>query len=141
MREILFRGKRIDNGEWIEGYFVYCKSEYDYEKTAEIIPREADRIYRGEYDLYDVREVDPDTVGQYTGLTDCGNEKLFEHDVVTAKFKANGARYNFKIVFKNGYFLFDNGYVAVLFNEIRSVRKIGNIHDNPELLGEREDNG
>lgn len=146
MREILFRGKRIDNGEWIEGYFVYCKSEYDYEKTAEIIPREADRIYRGEYDLYDVREVDPDTVGQYTGLTDKNGTRIFEGDIV--KFgniigiiNYNEGCYCVKTN-KPDWRGRSNPAIDIVMNEYTNeVEIIGNIHDNPELIGERKDIG
>jgi hypothetical protein len=79
--------------------------------------------------------VNPETVGQYTGLT-VPSGKIFEHDIVTAKFKSNGARRNFVVKYDNqrGCYIFDNGHIKVPFEQIRSVRILGNIHDNPELL-------
>lgn len=119
MRKILFRGKTIGKGVWVYGY---------YRKGSQ-----TDLIYHLE-DSDSCFAVYQETVGQFTGLTDCGGHSLYEHDIVTAKFKSNGSRHNFKIVFEDGAFLFDNGCIAVPFDRIRSAVKIGNIHDNPELL-------
>lgn len=116
----LYRGKRPDNGEWVEGNLLLDGYDYD---TA---------IWETGTKL--VTKVDPTTIGECTGLKDLGGTVLFEHDVVTAKFKSNGARFNFKIVFRDGTFLFDNGLAAVPFDKIRSVVKKGNFFDNPDLL-------
>jgi hypothetical protein len=121
MRDILFRGKRKDNGEWIYGW--YQPSVHELGTTLAII---GDDGY-----LDDVR-VDPKSVGQFTGLLDCGDNKLYEHDVVTAKFKSNGARFNFRIVYRDGAFTFDNGSIAVRFDQIRSAVLIGNTIDSPD---------
>lgn len=128
MREILFRGKQKYNGEWIISGNVFFgeNRKYMYFPNPDNDPVE---------NAFVCREVIPETVGQYTGLTvPSGN--IFEHDIVTAKFKSNGARFNFTVKYSNekGCYVFDNGCVKVSFNDIRSVRKIGNIHDNPELL-------
>lgn len=124
MRVILFRGKRVDNGEWVYGDLLNVGVDYDY----------AIRTYGGR-EHGQVNAVNEKTVGQYTGLT-IPSGKIFEHDIVTAKFKSNGARFNFTVKYntETGGFVFDNGCIKVSFTDIRSVRIIGNIHDNPELL-------
>ena len=75
MREILFRGKRVDNGEWTYGY--YCPKPYShFPCEATIFPSETiDRDWHGE-------RVGPSTVGQFTGLTDCNGVKIFEGDIL-----------------------------------------------------------
>lgn len=130
MREILFRGKRKDNGEWVYGYLFVMAKGSEYEST--YILGDLDE-YESIYEVWKcANEVIPYTVVQYIGRRDCGGNKLFERDVVTAKFKSNGSRHNFKIININGEFLFDNGSVAVRFDQIRSAVKIGNIIDNPD---------
>ena len=136
----LFRGKRIDIGEWVEGFYHRVTNNWTHENV-HYITHFQDMPITGETILTVQYEVDPDTIGECTGLKDLSRITLFEHDVVTAKFKGNGARFNFKIIFKEGAFLFDNGTIAVPFNQIRSAVKIGNAIDNPELLKGGEGNG
>jgi hypothetical protein len=127
MREILFRGKTKKHNKTIEGSLIISRDLESGELRYFIAPLSA---YYTE-----MEEVIPETVGEFTGLT-VPSGKMFEHDIVTAKFKSNGARYNFTVKYSNeaGCYVFDNGMVKVPFNEIRSVRIIGNITDNPELL-------
>lgn len=83
MREILFRGKRADNGNWAYGYFVsQGKESYIFEQG------EVDKgIDLGGYlDCCQMREVIPDTVGQYIGVEDKDGRPIFEGDIVKTEF-------------------------------------------------------
>ena len=126
MREILFRGKRTNNGEWIEGYLYSISEEYN---PFIMLRNRCAESY----------QVDSETVGQYTGMTDKNGVKIFEGDIM--ELEAYGKHYkghveivsgNASIVCKNVSPFLDDAidkYVAQI---------IGNIHDNPELLGDKD---
>ena len=139
MGEILFRGQTRRFGEKVKNFagepmpsnWVYggvCCGEgafsiiYAYMDEEKEIPIEKHVVYT-------------DTIGQYTGLTDKNGKKIFEGDIVRARFKSNHSQYTFKIVFHAGMFLFDNGCVRVTSLDVFGITIIGNIHDNPELKG------
>ena len=131
MREILFRGKRIDNCEWVTGFYVH------YDDTKDNHKDDCDYIvgiHTGEH--FPFFEVIPETVGQYTGLTDKNGKKIFEGDILTAHFVSNRYKQQFEVIFEKGIFFFDNKCVKVPVWDIYSLKVIGNIHDNPELLKE-----
>lgn len=78
MREILFRGKRIDNGEWVEGYlWIGNDSCYIISNNRGITYYEKESRV-----MAFASEVDPETVCQYTGLTDKGSRKIWENDII-----------------------------------------------------------
>ena len=77
-RQILFRGKRKDNGQWVEGNLVYVKDE-DGKRIYPTI------VYSYGPDTFDWDEVDPETVGQYIGMLAKGNIKIFEGDKIDHK--------------------------------------------------------
>lgn len=141
MREILFRGKRIDNGEWVEGYLVPITINC-YDKGYEII--ESDGIEYDELDgynpLFSSFRVYPETVGQYTGLTDKNGKRIFEGDIVIFKT----TNYHFEpcvVEYHNDVAQFvvsKNGRSYPMADDF-SYEVIGNIHDNPELIGGKED--
>lgn len=135
MREILFRGKRTDNSEWVEGYFCGKVNETIFlpaTESAQIIDK----------DLF-WHEVIPETVGQYTGLSDSKGRKIFEGDIVKGHLHSAWS-HNIEICDiaygKSGFESrmhingLDSDYYShkVLFS--KDVEVIGSIYDNPELL-------
>lgn len=140
MRAILFRGKRINNGEWIEGYLVKLGRESfsDPERYGicnKAIPLGVSGV------CYNLRidEVIPETIGQYTGLTDKNGKKIFEGDIVkTEKFNEPNKLYVITYDELTGAFIGDNEnfYFTTFDGDSNLFEVIGNIHDNSELLGE-----
>ena len=133
MRENLYRGKRVDDGEWVEGWFLmYPFSRWPLK--AAIIP--AEQAHGG---YHTIEEVIPETVGQYTGLTDKNGKKIFEGDVVKSTDNFNTSVVYF-VEHRNGALVLHQKGVFhyVHFNELPKkfyqIEVIGNIHDNPELL-------
>lgn len=146
MREILFRGKRVDNGEWIEGYLAYGNIIKTVRKCYD---------WRGDYvcDSLEEHKIDKETVGQYTGLTDKNGKKIFEGDIVQYG-EIEDYDWSFcRGVVKFGEGTFDGGiyrYTGFYFEESddtidhnsiykaeekwEQLKVIGNVFDNPELL-------
>ena len=129
MREILFRGKQIDANEWVEGsLLVFPKTK----RTKILAWEEADLDFNS-------LEVDPKTVGQYTGRKDKNGKKIFEGDIVTGLFLW-GMSINAVVTFRDGAFglKWNRGDVETFsaFTSICNVEfeVVGNIHDNSELL-------
>ena len=127
MREIIFRGKRVDNGEWVYGDLLHPD------------------IYGNGYSIEDFRQVknncfdvDPATVGQYTGLTANG-KRIFEGDIVTGLFLFERPIAGV-VTFRDGSFgvKWMRGRVEEFsaFTSCCNVawEVIGNVADNPELL-------
>lgn len=122
MREILFRGKRLDNGEWVDGNLFLS----DTDGRAYILA--GSRIVTIEW------EADPSTVGQFTGLLDKNGECIFEGDVLTV----DGEDGFFVLEFQEdtARFVMSGDSIVVDFDNFWSyeVEVVGNIHDNPELF-------
>ena len=149
MREIKFRGKRIDNGEWVYGNYQAGKGKHPHVISWWTVHQSEGDIW----DEVDVAEVDPKTVGQYTGLRDSKRTKeypngkeIYEGDVTRrgettyqivwmenrAKFGAKVIRSECVLV-RNLTFPLDH-YV----DEHDSLLEvIGNIYEYPELLAGR----
>lgn len=124
-REIKFRGKTVNEGEWIESMTIAKGT-----------------IKSKRYDVF--MEIDPvrnkwkgiisDTLGQFTGVYDKAGKEIYEDDILT-----QGER-GYKVVFKNGSFWLINHYGTASYQVCKSdieeygFEVIGNIHDNPELI-------
>lgn len=126
-REIKFRGKRLDNGEWVQGYFLVAAGMPFISAFGERSPI----------------LVIPETVGQYTGLKDKNSKEIYEGDVMVCRQYIGGNFIDYCI---------ERGFVEMLHGAFGLHRKqgyyrpfkdwleayeyeiIGNIHDNPELM-------
>ncbi len=142
MREILFRGKRVDNGEWVYGVFIpdCLESLHGQDCHWGFI-----KTYRLEGKYENVKnetvEVDRETVGQYTGKTDKNGKKIFEGDIVEFTDKYTGGKGRAEIVFEafkwkySGCYYGGNPIVWLCIDDLSiKFEVIGNIYDNPELL-------
>ena len=133
MREILFRGKRTDNGEWITGHYEFYNGKH-------YINVQTDRVNSGGYPIREFIEVIPETVGQYTGLTGKNGKKIFEGDII--KDCDYDHIHTVRYFGDEDYPAFDcqpelqfcecNGLSHLC--AVSAMEVIGNIHDNPELL-------
>lgn len=143
MREILFRGKRIDNGEWVEGAFLNDRdgSFYICPAASDISVSYGDNGRRMRIGCW--YNVDPSTVGQYTGLTDKNGKRIFEGDICQTKGIPLIDEKPFVAVWNDYYIGFyweniDNPRETDMFTQTVAelTEVIGTIHDNPELLKE-----
>ena len=133
MRDILFRGKRTDNGEWV--YEDLWCNPYGKRVVCIASPINDQGTTGG-------NEVDPETVGQFIGLYDKNSNKIFEGDIIrTKKYGKVTGHVNV-----NDYDTFQVVYEPAVFRLVNSTRGfnlvgqsidwevIGNIYDNPELM-------
>lgn len=119
MRPIKFRGKRKDSGEWIFGY-------YDGYRQLPVIRME---------DGY-CAEVDPETVGEFTGLHDKHGTEIYEGDIcrIVGSQYFLGAK---EICWRDGRYYWGNSLVILCDMECKNMEVIGNIHENPDLIKEQ----
>lgn len=134
MREILFRGKRYMDGEWVDGSLFIDEKKEKHEILVGYVN------YRVGW------EVDPATIGQYTGLKDKNGKKIFEGDIVHVLGNQNSAdwkcvNYIGMVIYKDSGFCIidgtpdDYGFRRYGMHRMEfDLEVIGNIHDNPELL-------
>ena len=128
MREIIFRGKSKESGEWIYG--VPCYFDDSRHIVKYLYNAEGGYVVGAESE-----EVIPDTIGQYTGLTANGT-KIFEGDICRHFANYSGKNIYAPIVFELGMFWLKYSEKAAmpLCDVCEKVEVVGNIHDNPELL-------
>lgn len=146
MREIKFRGKRVDNGEWVYGYYLVDEDD-GYPLPTIFTPSGL-----GDKNIGDgLHHVDPATVGQYTGMEDINGKEIYEGDIVKMHyFFDNFDPYTFGayedekeiigVVGIDGMGTYtvcdDKKYYWLDYMEYpqEELEVIGNIYDNPELL-------
>ena len=148
MREILFRGKTKDTNWWIEGYYAIESNHACFRGEL----KHTHFIFKDEFMDWGIGglvqyEVIPETVGQYTGLTDKNGKKIFEGDIVKVQDDVYGSPFcdgiTGQVVYdETAFFIKPHNHMESqwLFNECAVYEIIGNIHDNPELLKGGESN-
>lgn len=123
MREILFRGRGTrGDKKWIEGDLFHGYNGY-VGITKKLLGVET-------------WQVDPETVGQYTGLTDKKKKKVFEHDIVKAYDPLDEISFIGVVKYFDGsFYICDTDFCSYYRWADYAVEVIGNIHDNSELIG------
>lgn len=144
MRQILFRGKRVDNDEWVYGYLVEATNVITDKKATFIIEQDATYYTHGEFSCS--FEVQPETVGEFAGLLDTNGNKIFEGDIVKITDKIVGYERFAFIEFGNPNAQYDWGWqlhpiskepfaVAILHwvdmeESGAFIKVIGNVYNN-----------
>lgn len=135
-REILFKAKRLDNGEWVEGNLITNERNENQKYIGYIFDER-----NGVIEDFDLVEVIPDTICQYTGLTDKNGQKVWENDICDRKEK-----YPEIVTYNKGDWQLDYSYVfgkemhtdacnlGFYVCERNCVEVVGNIFDNADLL-------
>lgn len=122
MKQTEFRGKRVGGGEWVYGDLLH-----DKDGRPHIVPKGQELDF--DDDMFEIYEVEPATVGQYSGLKDKNGREICEGDIVRWN------EYIGEAIFKSGMFARKVKNVsASLSSLLLATEVIGNIHDNPELL-------
>ena len=140
MREILFKAKRIDNGEWVYGSYVYTFCE---DKNGIVVGVKVEKHWIVE-ESGNMVWVDKDTICQCTGLNDKNGKLIWENDVVKqfsdCNELGNSLYFFYQIRWNNEYSAFEGYEIytkeTVLFPDLEDIEVIGNIFDNPELINE-----
>jgi len=156
MRPIKFRGKSKETGEWVYGNFITLKhgtgsfilsQDADMYLSNNVLGGQSDSSFgipdfSWNIEPSDITEVDPKTVGQYTGCKDKNDQEIYEGDIIRELItKISKDSYSdYKVIFEDG------GFRTSCLPESRRdgtplgwippscIEIIGNIHDNPELL-------
>lgn len=133
MREILFRGKRIDTGEWVYGYYgeFHNRPVRPEENSCQIFEPREDAYFCGSIIGGFWHVIDRETLGQFTGKYDKNGTRIFEGDIVRGMMDYGPAGFYERQVSIGWHN--DRGYQWEYF-DMNTIEVIGNIYDNPELL-------
>lgn len=154
MRKILFRGKRIDNGEWVLSHNIMVFKDGECQRTFMAgeteNPIQVNVSPNGNLGLLNALEcglplIDNSTIGQYTGFTDKNGKKIFEGDIIGTRI---WSEWDDTTVWREGPVIFENGGFFIKTSDTLHVaigeeryeepyfKILGNIYDNPEMLPE-----
>ena len=135
MREIFFKAKRKDNGKWVEGY---------YQKRYDLLGNEEHLIFHADsYTVWEYAEIDPETLCQFTGMTDKNGVRIWKNDIVEAWSQGSRAIGTVKQRV-DGLWIMSPAWQNHEFWELKpnsngetTVEVLGDAFDNPELLQEK----
>lgn len=138
-RQILFRGKQKDDGKWLQGFYAIQSNHACYQSelkyTSFILKDEFMDWGLGGLAEY---EVIPESVGQFTGLTDKNGNKIFEGDIVKVTTGIEGYKSTYHSTIQEVKYNAEMCGIAVFLpfdnSDMVEIEVIGNIYDNPELL-------
>lgn len=147
-REIKFRGKRLEDGEWVHGDLLHICGGcviYHGSSTESELMEDSSNLAIGLY-MNEVSPVVTNTVGQFTGLCDKNGKEIYEGDILMCigqREDNKERKYLRKVLFKNGSFCMsvpeygvNSSLYAHVVNGKLNWEVIGNIYDNPELMEE-----
>lgn len=140
MREILFRGQRLDNGEWVEGFYI--EDKWGDSSGNELHGILQDRTCPPGLADWTPVPVQKETVGEYTGLTDKNGRRIFEGDILFSAVDLDGdgvlSKELLTVYFDKklaGFLLKSNqSKIPCEIENCAGMEIVGNTHDNPELL-------
>lgn len=146
-REILFKAKRKDNGEWVEGYYIYHIKRTICPLGDSVKPEDEQHVIMqdgfSDWNMPRntvVYEIDPDTLCQYTGLTDKNGKKIWENDILKANLDESYPEdiTYIKILWNECRFCVNENYSTDIWTlekwDAEHFQVCGNIFDNPDLL-------
>jgi len=135
MREIKFRGKQLGSGEWVYGHFIKTKNHKDNCYISQGDPYNDMGMMQG------FVNVDPETVGQFTGLKDNNGKEIYEGDILGWMWggvgQGDGTPAKSEVYFDRYKFAVRTGRTSFGWKLSQAAEVIGNVHENPELLEDK----